>query len=113
KATSWVQRFINPNPVEGKDGDPALVCYAQARVYNPYGWDLFTQDWKVKLMRTETPYNDNRDSDNRWGVMLSELNKGIPSQASQAVEGLTPEHVKPAIDTVRAYTADFVKEVTH
>jgi hypothetical protein len=109
KATSWVQRFINPNPVEGQDGAPALVCYAQARVYNPASWDLFTQAWKVKLMRAEASYSES----NRWGEMLGELNKGIPSQAAQAVEDLTPERVKPVIDTVRAYTPDFVKEVTH
>jgi hypothetical protein len=45
--------------------------------------------------------------------MLQELNKGIPSQASQVVEDLTPEYVKPVIDTVGAYTSAFVQEVTH
>ena len=102
-ATNWTQRFINPNPTE------AVVCYAQVRVYNPVGWDLFTQNWKVKLMRTQDSYSEG----DRWAAMLRELNKGIPSQAAQAVDGLTPSHVKPVLDTVRGYTWDFVKEVTH
>jgi hypothetical protein len=109
KATNWVQRFINPNPVVNQEGIPELVCYAQARVYNWCSWDLFTQAWKVKLMRAQASYSDS----NRWGEMLGELNKGIPSQATQAFDGLTPEHVKPVRDMVNAYTADFVKEITH
>jgi hypothetical protein len=109
KATNWAQRFINPNPVVGKDGSPVLVCYAQARVYNPVSWDPFSQHWKVKLMRTQASYTES----DRWSQMLQELNKGIPSQASQAAPSLTPESVKPAVDMVSAYTWDFVQEFTH
>jgi len=104
KATNWVQRFINPNPTE------AVVCYAQTRVYNPVGWDLFTQNWKAKLMRAQFSYSEN---DDRWGVMRSELNKGIPSQAAQTVDGLDKKHVKPVLDTVSAHTPAFVQEITH
>jgi hypothetical protein len=104
RATNWVQRFINPNPTE------AVVCYAQARVYNPVSWDLFTQAWKAKLMRAQFSYSEN---DNRWSVMLSELNKGIPSQAAQVVDGLDSKHVKPVLDTVSAHTPAFVQEITH
>jgi hypothetical protein len=28
-----------------------LITYAQANVYNPSGWDMFTQDWRAKLVR--------------------------------------------------------------
>jgi hypothetical protein len=107
KATNWTQRFINPNPTE------AVVCYAQARVYNPASWDLFTQAWRVKLMRTQASYDDTA---NRWALMLQQLN-GIPSQAVQAASqvGVTLDagHVKPVRETLESYTADFVKEVTH
>jgi hypothetical protein len=111
KATNWVQRFINPNPSE------AVVCYAQSRVYNPASWDLFTQAWKVKLMRAQASYSDSY----RWGEMLSELKKGIPSKAAQAVDDLDLDnnkqldnkHVKPVLDTVSAHTPAFVQEVTH
>jgi hypothetical protein len=115
KATNWVQRFINPNPVVDKDGSAVLVCYAQARVYNPISWDPFSQHWKVKLMRAESPYTGS----DRWSQMLQELNKGIPSQATEAVAGLKKnyaldnEHVKPVLDMVSAYTWDFVQEFTH
>jgi hypothetical protein len=113
KATNWVQRFINPNPVVDQEGHPELVCYAQARVFNPASWDLFTQAWRVKLMRTQASYSDN----NRWAEMLAELNKSVPSQATQAAAqvGVTldSQHVKPVRDTVESYTAAFVKEVTH
>jgi hypothetical protein len=113
KAKNWTQRFINPNPVVDQEGHPELVCYAQARVFNPGSWDLFTQAWRVKLMRTQASYSDN----NRWAEMLAELNKGVPSQATQAAAqvGVTldSQHVKPVHDTVESYTAAFVKEVTH
>jgi hypothetical protein len=79
-------------------------------VYNPVGWDLFTQNWKAKLMRAQFSYSEN---DDRWGVMRSELNKGIPSQAAQTVDGLDKKHVKPVLDTVSAHTPAFVQEITH
>ena len=113
KASNWTQRFINPNPVMGRDGSPVLVCYAQARVYNPVSWDPFSQFWKVNLMRARFSYSEEKEDDNRWSVMGSELKNGIPSQASLAAPGLTDESVKPARDMVSAYRWYFVKEITH
>jgi hypothetical protein len=107
RAKNWAQRFINPNPTE------AVVCYAQARVSNPVSWDLFTQAWRVKLMRTQASYSGN----DRWAEMLQELNKGVPSQAVEAASqvgvDLDSKHIKPVLQTVESYTSDFVKEVTH
>lgn len=37
--------FENPNSI-------GLVTYAQSKVYNPTAWDMYTQDWRVKLVRT-------------------------------------------------------------
>jgi len=108
KATNWAQRFINPNPVVGKDGSPVLVCYAQARVYNPISWDPFSQHWKVKLMRAEASYTGS----DRWSQMLQALST-IPSQATEAAPGLIDDNVKPVRDMVSAYTWDFVQEFTH
>jgi hypothetical protein len=38
------EKFANPAPF------PRLT-YAQAQVYNPTSWDMFTQDWRAKLVR--------------------------------------------------------------
>lgn len=38
-------RFGNPNP--------QLCSYGQARVYNSTSFDLFTQDWRVKLVKAD------------------------------------------------------------
>jgi hypothetical protein len=45
--------------------------------------------------------------------MLSEVNKGVPGQASDVASKLTAERIKPVRDTLSAYSQDFVKEVTH
>lgn len=38
------ERYPNPNW-------PFRLTYAQADVYNPTRWDMFTQDWRAKLVR--------------------------------------------------------------
>lgn len=38
------ERYPNPDW-------PARITYAQADVYNPTRWDMFTQDWRAKLVR--------------------------------------------------------------
>ena len=105
KVANWAQRFINPNPIED------LVCYAQARVYNRWSWDLFTQHWKVKIMRVQSVDPDPQQSQ-RWQLMLSEVNKGVPGQAQQVASQLTAERLKPVRDMLNAYSQDFVKEIT-
>jgi len=92
----WAVRFVNPNPIE------SLVCYAQARVYNRYSWDLFTQHWKVKLMRAD-----------RWNELIPELDKGLPNEAGEVAGVLTPERMDPVRQMLSAYSPDFAKGVTH
>ena len=96
KVHQWAVRFANPNPIEN------LICYAQARVYNRYTWDLFTQHWKVKLMRAD-----------RWNELIPELDKGLPSEAGEVAADLTPERMDPVRQMLSAYSPEFVKEVTH
>jgi len=103
---NWAQRFINPNPI------PDLVCYAQTRVYNRWSWDLFTQHWKVKIVRTQSVDPDPMQS-TRWGYMLTELNRGVPAQAGDVAGDLTAERIKPVRDMLSAYSQEFVKEITH
>ena len=100
KVREFADRFINPNPIE------KLVAYGQARVYNRFSWDLFTQHWKVKLMRLD-----------RWQDMLPMVTAAaagaIPAAGKDVAAELTDERLKPVSDMLSAYKDDFVKEVTH
>ena len=89
----WGKRFVNPNPIE------ELVAYAQARVYTRYTWDLFTQHWKVRLMRTD-----------RWKTILGELGTSVPGDLGSK---LTAEKMEPVRRMLEAYDDQFVAEVTH
>ncbi len=44
KARVWSRVFSNPNPTK------ASMSYAQVRIYNPAGWNLWSQHWRVKLV---------------------------------------------------------------
>lgn len=92
----WSDRFVNPNPVED------LVAYAEARVYNRWSWDLFTQNWKVKLVRTD-----------RWKDLLAELDRGLPAVGSDVAGELTAERLEPVRRMLTGYDEAFVQEVTH
>jgi len=92
----WSDRFVNPNPVED------LVAYAEARVYNRWSWDLFTQHWKVKLVRTD-----------RWKDLLAELDRGVAAGGSDVAGELTAERLEPVRKMLTGYEGPFVKEVTH
>ena len=96
KVRDWSERFINPNPIE------ELVAYAQARVFCRWSWDLFTQDWKVKLVRTD-----------RWDDVLPLLDGAIPSEGAEVARKLDDEHLEPVRKMLQAYDEEFVKEVTH
>ncbi len=50
----WPQRFGNANP-SGK-----MVAVAQAKLFNKYSWDLWTQAWQVRLTPV-SKWNDWRD----------------------------------------------------
>jgi len=92
----WPARFANPNPLD------KIVAYAQARVYNRWSWDLFTQHWKVKLVRTD-----------RWNDLVEELDRGIPAEGSGVAQELTAERLEPVRRMLQAYDEAFVREVTH
>ncbi len=96
--------FLNPNPIE------ELIAYAQARVYVRYSWDLFTQHWKVRLMRTDRWQGSLRDDRSVPTNMLSELAKGVPADLADV---LTAERIEPVQRMVEAYQDQFVAEFTH
>lgn len=54
RARVWSRPLPNPTPLTAPDRDgrlhPVNLAYAQARVFNPTGWDLWTQNWRVKLV---------------------------------------------------------------
>jgi len=92
----WGARFRNPNPIE------KVIGYAQARVYARYSWDLFTQHWRVKLMRTD-----------RWKYLLNQAQGGVPAGAGDVAAELTQERIDPVVRLIQYYNEDFVREFTH
>ena len=92
----WTEWFVNPNPSE------KAVGYAQARVYNRWSHDLFTQHWKVKLMRQD-----------EWKSLLGDLGQGLPGEAAEVGEVLTSERILPVQRMIEAYDDPFVMEVSH
>jgi hypothetical protein len=92
----WSAKFANPNPID------KLIGYAQARVYARYSWDLFTQHWKVKLVRTD-----------RWKHLLGELQGGAPAGGGQVAAELTQERLEPVARLIQYYDEAFVREFTH
>jgi len=92
----WGAKFANPNPID------KLIAYAQARVYARYSWDLFTQHWKVKLMRTD-----------RWKHLLTELQSGAPAGGGEVAAALTRQRLEPVARLIQYYDEDFVQEFTH
>jgi len=79
-------------------------------VYVRYSWDLFTQHWKVKLMRTDRWQGSLRDDRSVPTNMLSELAKGVPADLADV---LTAERIEPVQRMVEAYQDQFVAEFTH
>lgn len=92
----WSDRFINPNPID------KTLAYAQARVYNYRGWDLFTQYWQVKISRQE-----------RWTELPGELSRGLPADGSSIAGEFTAERLAPVADLLNGYDWAFVEKVTH
>ena len=91
----WTSWFFNPNPIH------ATVAYAEARVYNRYSYDLWTQHWKVKLRRAD-----------RWKELIPELDRRGPVAPEPELQ-LTDERIKPVRQMLEAYSEPFVKEFTH
>ncbi len=94
--SEWADRFVNPNPI------PKTLAFAEARVYNYRGWDMFTQYWQVKLHRQE-----------KWDELAAELGRGLPPQASSISGAFTPERLQPVADLLGSYDAAFVEKVAH
>jgi hypothetical protein len=88
---NWARLFVNPNPIED------VVAYAQARVYmHRYAsWDLFTQFWKVKLVRSD-----------RWKEMIPLLHQSVPD--GELSGELTSDRLKPVADMLNAYDESFI-----
>jgi len=101
----WPQVFPNPVPTDDK-----LVCYAQAEVFasgcernlDDRGWDLFTQNWRVRLVRMD-----------HWDWCKETLDQGIPSGAGLAQERLGEDIITPVRKMLEMYRAEHVDLITH
>src|SRR5262249_39822850 len=86
----WSRALQNPSPLTatGSDGKatPVNLAYAQARVYNPTAWDLWTQDWCVKLVPAEHPLDANATEDQ----LSADLERYQAFDSSLTMEQLAP-----------------------
>jgi len=104
---AWPSVFVNPVPTDNR-----LICYAQAEVYNETGnaarfandsgWDLFTQNWRYRLIRCD-----------HWEWARDQMNAGIPPEAKGDVLNLTSEDLEPVTKMLEMYDPEFVKYMTH
>ena len=60
RATVWPGRFSSGNPFNG------VCAVAQAEIFNTTSWDLWTQDWKAKLVPVT-----------RWDDWMTRLSDGV------------------------------------
>ncbi len=84
-ARVWPQRFGSGNPY------PGIVALAQAEIFNTRSWDLWTQDWKVKLVPVS-----------RWGDWTERMARGIVDAG--ATGGLVRSE---AVQAIQEYLARF------
>jgi len=101
----WPKIFPNPVPTDDK-----LVCYAQAEVFSSgyerrlddRGWDLFTQNWRVRIVRMD-----------HWNWSRDTLAGGIPSGATVAGENLGDDIIVPVRKMIEMYPEEHVDLITH
>ncbi len=56
----WGEQFSNPNPTG------SMLTVAQAKVFNNTSWDLWTQDWRVRLAPVT-----------KWNLWMQDLSDGV------------------------------------
>jgi hypothetical protein len=56
----WGEQFRNPNPTG------SMLTLAQAKVFNNTSWDLWTQDWRVRLAPVT-----------KWDMWMQDLSYGV------------------------------------
>jgi hypothetical protein len=103
----WPTVFRNPVPTDDK-----MICYAQTQVFNDTGssgyqsndngWDLFTQNWRYRLVRTEN-----------WQWALDHVTAGIPGEATYARANLDESHILTVRKMLEMYTPEMVNLITH
>ncbi len=87
--TAWAQRFGSGNPFDH------ILAVSQVEIFNATSWDLWTQDWKVKLVPVT-----------RWDDWISRLSQGV-DQADQT-EGIVS---MSAVSETYRYLSNFSAEM--
>jgi len=95
KATVWSDRFSSGNPFNG------VCAVAQAEIYNTTSWDLWTQDWKVKLVPVTG-----------WEDWMTKLSDGV-GQAEQFRGELDPDAVQAIYEYLHQFDPDMVDKTMH
>ena len=95
RATVWEDRFGSGNPFNG------VCAVAQAQIYNTTSWDLWTQDWKVKLVPVT-----------RWEDWMTRLGDGA-SQAGALDSVLDADEIERIHRYLSQFDPEMVDEMMH
>jgi len=95
RARTWPARFGSDNPFGG------VVAVAQAEVFNTTSWDLWTQDWKAKLVPVT-----------QWGDWMGDMEAGIPNAADTAGQ-VDPAQVRLIQEYLSKFDETMVDQAMH
>ena len=97
RAKAWPQRFGSGNPFNG------VCAVGQAEIFNTTSWDLWTQDWKCKLIPV---------SRSRWGDWMGKLHDGIGDAGS--TDGLVnPDDVQRVQEYLSRFGPELAEDMMH
>jgi hypothetical protein len=93
KPVVWPQRFGSGNPY------PHVMGLAQAEIFNTTSWDLWTQDWKAKMVPLS-----------QWDDWMDRLDKGV-GQAGDTDGHVDGDVVREVQQYLKAFNADMAKQM--
>ena len=93
-AAVWASRFGSGNPFNG------VLAISQSEIFNTTSWDLWTQDWKVKLVPVSR-WND-------WLVRLDEQ-----ADAGEVAGLIEPDEITRIQEYLHRFDSAMIAEMLH
>ena len=93
-AAVWASRFGSGNPFNG------VLAISQSEIFNTTSWDLWTQDWKVKLVPV-SKWND-------WLVRLDEQ-----ADAGEVAGLIEPDEITRIQEYLHRFDSAMIAEMLH
>jgi len=95
RAAVWPKKFASGNPFGG------VCAVAQAEIFNTTSWDLWTQDWKAKLVPVT-----------RWGDWMDRLDAGA-GDAPTTGGAFIQDNIRMIHEYLSRFDEQMVNEVMH